>query len=149
MGSDWIDEQRKAIEKKQDELSEFRSQVTKERPQVLPEDKDDDSKASVRQTRKNIKPYIYVFLVVANFSNLLRGAEQLYRSPERVTLSFESDLVKVGLDEQENKHYFVDVPLREFPYEIQLNQHNRTDLVFLASVNLILLGTLYYFHRRD
>jgi hypothetical protein len=45
--------------------------------------------------------------------------------------------------------YRATVPLKEFPYDLQLEQRHRFDLLWVGSVNLILLVAILYSHWQE
>ena len=59
--------------------------------------------------------------------------------PSSVSLFFSDEQVMVRHDAQGHADYEARVPLKEFPYDVQLQQQHRYDLLWCSSVNLLLL----------
>jgi hypothetical protein len=93
------------------------------------------------------------WLVVAMFGMncvyLSNGIYQVVTWPSSVSLNFSSEQVTVLHDAQGHADYEAKVPLKEFPYEVQLQQQHRQDLLWCASVNLLLLIAILWSYRQQ
>jgi hypothetical protein len=93
--------------------------------------------------------WILVALVLVNGSGVFVASNRLLTWPSSVHLFFSAEQVQVYHDTAGNEDYSVEVPVKEFPYEVQLNQHFRFDLLWLSLFNLLLLGLLLHSNWRE
>jgi hypothetical protein len=83
--------------------------------------------------------WLVVAMLGINCLYLAHGIYQVVTWPSSVSLFLSADQVIVRHDTQGHADYEAKVPLKEFPYEAQLQQHYRYDLLWCSSVNLLLL----------
>jgi hypothetical protein len=104
---------------------------------------------SVEQLRKR-RYWLVVVLTVVNCICLFNAANRLVHWRSSVSLILPKEQVTVLRDTAGAEMFEVRLPLNEFPYEIELEQQYRFDLLGAVSLNLLLLaGILHSYWRQS
>ncbi len=146
MKDNWVDDQREvlaAMEERTDALRDrmtptFTEPVTLAVPPTSPIE-------HLRSRRK----WILIILLWCNGTAVIRSTYTLVTWPSSVKLWLSSEQVRVYQDTDGGPCYWVTLPVKEFPYDIQLQQRLRFQLFGLALINLLLLVGLLHTHWRQ
>ena len=87
---------------------------------------------------------ILVALLVVNGLYVSTAAYRLLSGPSSVRLYLSEEHVQVLHDSAGNEKYSVEVPVTEFPYDMELMQDRRFDLLTLSLVNLLGVGWFWW-----
>ncbi|NLE39157.1 MAG: hypothetical protein GX621_14130 [Pirellulaceae bacterium] len=82
--------------------------------------------------------------LVVNGFHVFTATYRLLTWPSSVRLYLSAEQVQVLHDTTGNERYSVEVPVTEFPYDIELMQDRRFDVLTLSLFNLLLLGWLWW-----
>ena len=93
--------------------------------------------------------WIVIVLTIYNGFALLQGLWEVIYWPNSATISLSKEQVKVYHDTHGTESYRATVPLKEFPYDLQLQQSHRFELLSTGAVNLILLVAMLYSYRQE
>lgn len=149
MSDNWLQEQREVLAQKQRELKELRSQILPAEPSERSVEALSGPRKTEYEQLRDTRSWTLALLVFVNFSNFCGSAYHLFTWPDSAEISVASDDVQVTTGYNGSPHYLVEVPLKEFPYEIQLNQQYRTKLPLVTLVNLFMAGVLISCYRRE
>ena len=136
MSNEWVEQQRQRLAENEKQLAEMKARLVPEQ-----------SKACVAEVPSPITPerlrtrryWLVVALTIFNCSSFLNATHSVFTWPSSVSLFFSDEQVTVRHDAQGHAEYEARVPLKEFPYDVQLQQQHRYDLLWCSSVNLLLL----------
>lgn len=92
--------------------------------------------------------WILVAIVIYDLMALLNSSYRVLNWPDAATVYVSADHTTRYQHADGSEEYKVEVPLKEFPYDVQLQQHCRFDLVWVSSTNLVLLALLIRSLRR-
>jgi len=88
--------------------------------------------------------YLVIVLTVYNCIALGKGLQDFATWPNSAFVMLPKEQVTVYHDAAGSESYGVTLPLKEFPYDVQLEQNHRTDLLWIAVVNLVLLVAILH-----
>jgi hypothetical protein len=88
--------------------------------------------------------WIIAALGVYNAAALASGVHRVLISPDKAVVYLTSHEVNVSRNVADGSPmYEVSLPLKEFPFDAQLQQDHRSDLLWVSSVNLLLTAALF------
>jgi hypothetical protein len=136
MANEWIEQQHERLAESEKRVGELKRRLVVEELETpaaeLP------PAPTVESLRKR-RWWLVVALTFINGTSLFGTIHQVATWPSSASLFFSAELVTVRYDTQGNADYEAKVPLKEFPYEVQLGQQHRYDLLSSTCVNLLLL----------
>ena len=141
MVTDWVEQQRQRLAENEKQLAEMKARLVPEQ-----------SEASVAEPRPPItterlrmrRYWLVVALAVVNCVYFLNAAYRVSTWPSSASLILPGEQVTVLHDATGRAEYEVQLPLKEFPYEMELQQHHRFDLLWLSSINLLLIVAILH-----
>jgi len=139
--NEWVGQQRQRLAENEKQLAEMKARLVPEQ-----------SEASVAEVPSPITPerlrtrryWLVVALTILNCMYFLNATYRVFTWPSSVSLFFSDEQVTVGHDAQGHAEYLARVPLKTFPYDVQLQQQHRYDLLWCSSVNLLLLTAIMW-----
>jgi hypothetical protein len=94
--------------------------------------------------------WILAILLFCNLSAVIKSTFQVLSWPSSVKLSLTDGQVKAFHDTDGTASYVATVPVKEFPFNLQLQQGLRFDALIFIFVNLLLLlGLTHVFWRES
>jgi hypothetical protein len=93
--------------------------------------------------------WIVIALTIYNGFALFQGLREVVYWPSSAKIWLSREQVKVYHDTDGTERYRATVPLKEFPYDLELQQSHRFDLLSTGAVNLILLVPMVYSYRQE
>lgn len=148
MNNDWIEEQRTLIAEKERELSELKAQVTPAPVKSFATHSAPRPEISPLEKYRNLQFYALAILLFVNVGGLLQCVHGIVTWRDSAELILNSEQVQAKYEDSGEPLYVVSVPLKEFPYDVALNQDSRFRFLFLPIVNLVVLGFLVSAYRR-
>jgi hypothetical protein len=138
MPNDWIAEQRERLGESERRLSQLKAELIPARQQEPPRQEQASSAITLERLRRR-RFWIVVLLSAINLSGSFRGAYGLIAGPSSATLMLPRERVLVSRDATGKEWYMVDLPLNEFPYNVELEQRFRSEFLWSSLGNFVLL----------
>ena len=147
MQNNWVNEQRSALAEIDSRVDELRSRMT---PTVSELVYSHVATKSPFEELRSRRSWILAILLFCNVSALINLTFQVLSWPSTVELSLSDAQVQVYHDTNGKSNYVATVPVKEFPYDVQLKQGLRFDVLVFIAVNLLLvLGLTHVFWRES
>ncbi len=147
MQNNWVNEQRSALAEIDSRVDELRSRMT---PTVSEPVHSHVATKSPFEELRSRRSWILAILLFCNVSALINLTFQVLSWPSTVELSLSDAQVQVYHDTNGKSSYAATVPVKEFPYDVQLKQGLRFDVLVFIAVNLLLiLGLTHVFWRES
>lgn len=147
MPSDWIEQQRCRLAEGQKQIDEMKTRL--EIKEIEPFGGNEPPTPMTPERLQKRRYWLVIALTVYNCFALIRGFQDLATWPSSAFLMLPKEQVKVYHDAAGTEEYGVTVPLKEFPYDLQLVQSHRTDLLWVGAVNLVLLVAILQSYRQE
>ena len=94
--------------------------------------------------------WIVIVLTIYNGFALFQGLREVVYWPSSAIIWLSREQIKVYHDTTDGtESYRATVPLKEFPYDVELQQRHRFTLLSVGAVNLILLVAMLYSYRQE
>ncbi len=147
MPDDWIEQQRRRLAEGQMQIDEMKTRLGFKEIELF-----GGGEAPTPMTPERLQKrryWLVIALTVYNCVALIKGIHDLATSPSSAFLMLPKEQVKVYHDAAGTEEYGVTVPLKEFPYDLQLEQRHRTDLLWIGAANLVLLVAILHSYRQE
>jgi hypothetical protein len=136
MSTDWAEKQRKKLAESQERVNKLKLQLPPTQGGPIPPE--NPPPLTIERLRKR-RFGIIVALTVINCLSIFQGTYRLFTWPNSASLMVPREQITVYHDATGDAEYKVQLPLKEFPYNLQLQQQYRYDLLSVSSFNLILI----------
>jgi len=141
MSNEWIEQQRQRLAENEKQLAEMKARLLPEQiePSVA------EVPAPITPERLRTRRYwLMVALTIFNCISFLNATHLVFTWPSSVSVIFSAEQVTVLHDAQGHAEYEATVPLKTFPFDVQLEQQHRHDLLSYSSVNMLLLTAILW-----
>ena len=147
MPSDWIEQQRRRLAEGQKQIDEMKTRLGFKETEPFGGNEPPTPMTPERLQKRRF--WLVIALTVYNCFALINGLQDLATWPSSAFLMLSKEQVKIYHDAAGTEEYGVTVPLKEFPYDLQLEQRHRADLLWVGAVNLFLLIAILHSYRQE
>jgi hypothetical protein len=141
MSNEWVEQQRRRLAENERQLAEMKARLVPEQSEVSVAEVPSPSTPERLRTRRY---WLVVALTVFNSNAFLYATHSVFTWPSSVSVFFSAEQVTVRHDAQGHAEYEVKVPLKERPFEVQLQQEHRHELLWCSLGNLLLLTAIVW-----